>query len=391
MKNILLIALMIFCANTYAQVTHPNDTVKIGKGSSASDKGIIFETEDGVNNKRLVIEKTSKKLKYSGNELQVGDGLDSDKKFIFSTDTATKPFIGWSDAQQSLIFSNDGILEKKFGSGTGGGSGGFNNLDNAGFEDGFTVNWSCSAGDCTEETTAPLFAEKSINFTATATSDFLQSRVFYKGGDANLDLKVVNGDAEVLAQKTLVTHNIANHESLFFRCPTKAAIDLDSDKGDLRLVVEATDASVLTVFDDMYLGSLIGLVSAKTTAKQFYKISQAASAMTDRALELQYTLGTATISDEFEQLIVAENDIPNTRTKFVAQEDLSVTVALTAPRAADRAVGVTKNGTLLHCGNQIGGGSGTLSLQQKMIFLQLHHVLMLQSPTQFLLLPVQWF
>lgn len=202
LSTILIYCLMI--TTVFAQATNPSDTYKIGKGSSSSDKGLIFDTNDGVSNKKLIIEKTSKKLKFDGNNFQIGDGSGSSDKTLsingaskslkyngtsgefefddtlkLSSDLKTNTispasgtetnfpqdarvtdqlFIGGSTNQLrtsggNLEFSNDGSLFKKIGSGSGsGGSGGTQLLENDSFEDGLTPGWTSSGGTFSQQT-----------------------------------------------------------------------------------------------------------------------------------------------------------------------------------------------------------------------------------------------
>jgi hypothetical protein len=206
MKAILTM-ILIYClaiTSVFGQASNPSDTYKIGKGSSSSDKGLIFDTNDGVSNKKLIIEKASKKLKFDGNNFQIGDGSGASDKTLsingaskslkyngtsgefefddtlkLSNDLKTNTispasgtetnfpqdarvtdqlFIGGSTNQirtsgGNLEFSNDGSLFKKIGSGSGsGGSGGTQILANDSFEDGLTPGWTSSGGTFSQQT-----------------------------------------------------------------------------------------------------------------------------------------------------------------------------------------------------------------------------------------------
>ncbi len=173
--------------------------------------------------------------------------------------------------------SVDGIIDQIFGTGGGGGSG-INNLDNPGFETGITDKYTCTATKCTEESSTPLVANKSLIFTPTVQNDEFKSnlkaiqpglmgrsceaRVFYIGGDENLTAQVLDGNALVLGELVLNVHSVSGFESVFFACPTQSEITGDSLKGDLQLRVFNEQASVAAVstFDQMSLGDLIGLV-----------------------------------------------------------------------------------------------------------------------------------
>lgn len=186
--------------------------------------------------------------------------------------------IKWDDTANVLQFSNDsGGVYKNIGAGSSG-SGGIDNLDNPGFEDGIAVNWSCTGATCTEETTDPLSGDRSLIFTPIAQDNELKSdlkaipvglqgtaceaRVFYTGGDENLTAQVIDANDLVLGETVLSAHSIAGFESVFFLCPTAADILGDADKGELSLRVynEQVTVAAAATFDDMRLGSLVGLV-----------------------------------------------------------------------------------------------------------------------------------
>ena len=198
-----LIFLLLLPGLVLGQASTPNDTFKVGQGSSSSDKGIIFDTNDGVSNKSLKVEKVSKNLKFDGNTFQLGDGSSSSDKTIlingaskslkyngtagqfefdqmlqitgglktntisprtgtentFSQDVRAtgKVFVGAGNNQLrvnsgNLEFSNDGSLFKKVGSGSGQSDSGVNLLENASFEDGLTPGWTNVGGTFTQQT-----------------------------------------------------------------------------------------------------------------------------------------------------------------------------------------------------------------------------------------------
>ena len=188
--------LLLFPILAFAQ-NIPSDQVKIGRPQTSADKELIFDTNDGVLNKKLSIEKTTKKLKWDGNSVQIGDGAATDKEIIINGtagkalkyDSASSQFefnddlgingfslksntiVPFSGTETSieqdarvkgklsigtgpnrlrvsggnLEFTNDGTIFKKIGSGTGGGEGGINLASNPSFEDG-TGSWTATGG-----------------------------------------------------------------------------------------------------------------------------------------------------------------------------------------------------------------------------------------------------
>jgi hypothetical protein len=103
-KNILFLIVMI-SGLAFGQAQFPNDTLKIGQGSTSNDKSIIFDTDDGGSNKKLSVEKTSKLLKYDGNSLSLGDNLGSDKTLTF--DLPTDETFKWNNTTSLFELSDD--------------------------------------------------------------------------------------------------------------------------------------------------------------------------------------------------------------------------------------------------------------------------------------------
>jgi microcystin-dependent protein len=194
--SIFLILPLLASQGVFAQTKFPVDEVKIGQSSSNSDKGIVFDTNDGTLNQKLLVEKVSKRLKWTGNNLQIGDGnAASDKELIIAGALKSLKFNGTSgqfefnsdlkldgklkaDILQAvnteilidspvraklgmkvgtgvhelkvgtsgkLEFTNDGTIFKKMGSGSGSGDGGISLIENSSFEDGNT-GWVTSGG-----------------------------------------------------------------------------------------------------------------------------------------------------------------------------------------------------------------------------------------------------
>lgn len=325
----------------FGQSSTPADTLKIGIPANSADKGLIFDTGDGSSNKKLLVEKISKLLKFDGNSFQLGDGaLTEDKKIIFNgtsgaylkydysnTELSTnddlaidsgkklktnsidaksgtvtsveqdlrakgKIFLGSSGSVQlrensgKLEFSNDGTVYKKVGSGAGG-SGAQTLLENGGFEDGVTSQWSSSPSATAVTGSSALDGETSASFNPSALNDYLrtdyktikpglygnscEARFKYTGGDAlNWSAKVETESGVTLGYyrngsagaNVLPLHSNPGYESVFFNCPTAADIASLSTNGNVRLVIyqgTASDAAAIVV-DDVHFGGLIGLV-----------------------------------------------------------------------------------------------------------------------------------
>lgn len=189
-----------------------------------------------------------------------------------------------NETSGKLEFSNDGVafkgLDEGDGSLPGNAINGVNDLVNSDFEAGFDSDWTSSAGDssqltktgCTLGTDCSLVGEISLRFSPSAQNDFFESllaelsesnygqecevRVYYLGGDNQLEIQVIDGAAATLATKTLVAHLIPAFESVFFTCPTKAVVVGNNNKGDIKIKINNTGASAAAVsdWDEMYLG-----------------------------------------------------------------------------------------------------------------------------------------
>jgi hypothetical protein len=101
---------------------------------------------------------------------------------------------------------------------------------------------------------------------------------------------------------------------------------------------------------------------------QQYIIEQAGSSLTDRTNEIEFNLGTATITDTGEGYITAEDDSGNTRTKFVANRPLDVTVSINLRMTTGKTPIVAKNGTPVLQGAEVSTGDDhtTVSVRLKL-------------------------
>ena len=170
--------LFLISFNLFA-ATMPNDNYVLGRSSSTSAKGITVNTGDGsdnigfyvtdtlqyildgnyltlgdstsANDKTIVLDSTSgSSLKWEGSDsyvelrsekVRLGKDSDNDITLEFGKG-GSNPAIKYSSATGKIQFTNDGSLFKDIGSGSGGGSGGINEIANSGFEDGTGTNWS---------------------------------------------------------------------------------------------------------------------------------------------------------------------------------------------------------------------------------------------------------
>lgn len=257
MRNVILLFILIFSTINLAfskKIT--DDQLILGKPNSAED--IEIKSIDG------------------NNILKVNKGASS-----------------WQ-------FSNDaGVNFLDIGSGGGGGDGGINLLSNPSAENGLT-DWEANGGTLSEVTTATevLAGEKSFSYLASAQNDYVESatvslneglygnacegRVFYVGSDENNSIQIVDGEGNILAEKETPEHDVANFESVFFRCPTKEVVTSTSELGDLHLRLTQTGTvSKEIVFDRNHLGSTIGLVTIVDTEVEEKILSADVTSSTD--------------------------------------------------------------------------------------------------------------
>ena len=295
MKRLILFLLFI-CSVAVATVPEKirNDVLQIGIDGSTTTKVLSFDVGDGASNPSLSVDTTSKEfttnksinvageIKATGNDSTFGDGTTANKKTIYDIGSGSaNPYLGYDSTSNALVFSNDGVIKKKIGAGEGG-AGGLMSLDNSGFEDGITSDWTCTSGKCSEVTLEPLWGLKSLKFDPTVQNDSFQSdlktiaqglkgvaceaRAYYIGGDENLTAQVLDENGLVIGSTVLQAHPNFGYESVFFLCPSVAAIAGDALKGNLQLqVINATATPAATsTFDEMYNGSLLGLVEMAT-------------------------------------------------------------------------------------------------------------------------------
>jgi hypothetical protein len=284
MKKLLFIILML-CASFVLADTIPNDNLTIGDSSSSNDAKLLFDVGDGSSNPAFSVNKTSKEFSLSKNlnvktnEFTLGAGSGADIKWIFDIGSgASNPFIPWDNTNSRLSFANDGTNAKPLGTG-GGGDGGINVLENGDAEagtNGFTFTGSGTFGNLTGADQI-YKGDASFNLDFSAASETLKSDEYtiggglrgqgcqaefaYYGGDSNIEVKVFNGnDTQLGDTHTIAASTIWTKESIFFPCASADAIGLDSELGNIYLEFSSTANAAAIRLDDLYLGSLKGLV-----------------------------------------------------------------------------------------------------------------------------------
>lgn len=162
-----------------------------------------------------------------------------------------------------------------------------NIIGNPDIEQGLTPYFISSGGMTLNETT-PLEGKRSLDFDATVTDDFVETqlytipiglmgqncmaRVLVKGGDANLQAQVVNGNNQIIVFKQLETFADATSQYLTFRCPTQAEVTTTPQFGQFKIKIVQTTAtdSPLVTLDKFYLGEFASNTMTVSEAPQWY-------------------------------------------------------------------------------------------------------------------------
>lgn len=198
------------------------------------------------------------------NQLKLGDGAASNKTIQFNKGSgAANPRIRWNNATSKIQFSNDGTVFADFGSGSGGGSAGFNALANPEFETGVN-DWTNSGGTFAAVSAGSnlLFGSGSATFDASATSQYFEqvvtvpvglggrsclARILYLGGDANLRLQALDAsNVELGSSQTLSAATTVTPIGVPFLCPASGAT--------MKLRVSSTANAAIAAFDRAHLG-----------------------------------------------------------------------------------------------------------------------------------------
>jgi len=264
------------------------DEYILGIGNATADKLITIDIGDGASNPVFKIDKTAKdfsfnkglnltdgsSLSVNGNSSTFGDGTTADKKFIFDTGAgASNPYFGFSNASNALVFNN-GVTEKKIGSGTGAGGGGINFIVNNSFEDPGSpiLNWSNTGGTFTQEThtNGRDGNEKFARFVASGAGQYFESDLVTLSDDVNnkgqcmAHFAYKQGDSafkyEVLDELNVVKSTGTVSDLTVFK--DAPIIVFDCAPGDQRKFrVTSTGAGTIDADGEVYLGSNKGFVS----------------------------------------------------------------------------------------------------------------------------------
>lgn len=271
-KLVSLITLLSFSLHA-AVIT--DDKVIVGKKSSASAKEIVFDTNDGTANKKLSVDKITKKLSATSDEVIVGDGTATDKALTFNRGGSNAQ-LKWNETTDKLEFSNDGSTYKAIGSGSGtGGSGGVNLLSNDSFEDavgGSITDWSNTGGTFSQQTftNGSEGNLKYARFIASGSGQYFESTAKAitsdTAGGCQADFKKYNTATEsafkieamdttgatIYASQTLSAGSWIKAPTISFQCPAAATL--------VKIRVTSLSAATIEV-DRGYIGSNQNLVN----------------------------------------------------------------------------------------------------------------------------------
>ncbi len=254
------------------------DILQFGRASSSVPKNLIFDTGDAGLNKMLSLDNITKQFSMNstlnvtggvsatgnistsaGNisasgsatvgSLDVtgtarhrsgsvwGNGTDASRQVTVDR-AGFDPFLKWNETTDKWVFSNDGSVEKNFGSGSGGDAG-INILLNPSFEDGIVVDWVNSGGTFTSQPYATpdptgnntVFAR----FVATTSGQFFETALktvpsnvfggclakinFNTTDSANWMLRVFDSSSNLLAEQPLGARSWQDGVASF-PCPT---------------------------------------------------------------------------------------------------------------------------------------------------------------------------
>ncbi len=269
------------------------DILQFGRGASALPKELIFDAGDGASNKKFSLDTTDNEvdlnttLNVTGNlvaptgqvnsstlnvettstlkgDVTLGNGTNA-QRTIQVNRAGFDPFLRWKESISKWVFSNDGTIEKPFGSGSGSGDGGINLLENPSFEDGIVVDWTSTCSSFTGQT-FPNPRPNDATFArcvAAGSGEYFESVAkviptgfpagclasgFYNTSTNNaFTLQFMQG-ATVVNEVTLPTTN-----GLWLRTPS-VAVTCPAEGQSVKLRVQSLSAATID-FDSGYLGT----------------------------------------------------------------------------------------------------------------------------------------
>lgn len=290
------------------------------------------------------------------------DGTDSKKVVATNLDTTG------GNADQVLVANGSGGATWEDQSG-GSGTGGFDiygtlDADTDDYTDFDTTNLTNATFG--EESTTPLSGSKSYLLTNVTGSvgEYLISPAqtvqkrsrdkktnsvkfpyIYDGDDG--DLKAIFYDetnSEVIAEVELEAASTTKTLIL------DGHVSSTTMSASLRIEVLVVNNGKKLIFDDVVFTD-DPFVYKDILDEQIYSLQQAGNAVTNRAGEVEFNLGTATITNSGDDLITADDDSGNTRTKFIANRDCTVDISWGATISSTGNITyIYKNGSIIQKG-----------------------------------------
>lgn len=326
MKTLALLISLFIAVQAIAQTPtkFQTDVLQFGRGASLLPKELIFDAGDGGSNKKFSLDPSDNELDLNttlnitgnatvtGNLLAptgqvnsstlnvettstlkgvvtLGDGTNADRTLQVNR-TTFDPYLRWKETLGKWVFSNDGTIEKPFGSGSGSGDGGINLLENPSFEDGVSVDWTST---CSSFTGQPYSNPKPNDTTfarcvASAPGEYFESVAkvvpdFFTGGcvaygyyntvtNNAFTLQIINGST-VINQVTLPTT-----DGKWLKTPA-IAVTCPAAGSNIKLRGEALLAATID-FDNGYLGNenrLVSIQQSRLAGEAFFPTAASAT------------------------------------------------------------------------------------------------------------------
>lgn len=396
-----------------------NITVNSGGDQATADgaAGITVEMSDATNATIIYDSSTTSKFKAgeSGSEVEVAtisaaqvltnkdiDGGTASNSNRITVPKASKSTLdGLTRKEATLVYASDeakmyvddGTELQAVGSG-GGGLDVFHTEDfestsasdfvtgNATDPDG--AGTGTLDGTLADETGSPIAGTTSLEYThsTSSTDDFFLSPEItvdekqtnnwigvtfyytYDGDDEDMRFVLIDDNDNELTDSTYTLEASTTAKRF------SAAVYIPDGVASVRwgLQVATGNSGSIILVDDFEM-STNPFVYKDLVETQWYRISQAGNALTNRATEVEFNLGTATISNEGATLLTASDDSGNTRTKFTCNRN-NVSVYINWSAVLDASGQVPRiylNGTELTNGSQSSGATSvTSSLNLKM-------------------------
>ena len=332
----LSILLIAFTAHAAIDWEIPNNIMKMGDGSNTSLKSFEMRMGLGASNPILSSADGTEMnvnipFRTQGN-LTIGDGSATARSITVDRG-GSNPFMKWDEAGSAWVFSNDGTIEKKIGSGTGGG-GGQNFFAESSFDgESSTIGWT-AVGTATITTTAvtPINGTNSLVCDNNAQNDSCRTieiivPEFFKGKSCEVNFRYTGGTDDLVKPQVLDSSNVKLEgwtyrnqlptrtdflqaqtgivqRSIFGVCPTTGNIKFEL------LQTEVGD-SALIKFDDVHIGELIGLVESVVPDVFSFETTNTGSACTvqnntNGLVSCSY-VGTGTVEVNLSLLGLTEN------------------------------------------------------------------------------------